>query len=402
MFLLALPDIDNSAGRSLTTLDLERFTNDGSPSGYTFQQSSSIPTTAWYGLPEYPLPIVQGRRTWHLGDTSLLADLGIHPSEECPVHPDCLSRTAVHMRWNGFPWKHIKVAPTSSPRVVLATPAAKFALKLHYPKKLGRFARPLLGEQLRFGVEISSHVCSFDLKYSDFLPELFAAEYEIEGHGQFKDENSFGLLLRQASTATKEPLVWVVPCFSLLARKNIGLLHRPLVEDVAKWFETSPAVFFSEHFIPTLCQSIAEIVTCAGVWPEITAQNFFFALTRDGRPKIIWRDFQGFFVDHGLLASNGYAGPLVDFAYHAIHFDQPQWRSYLVDDIFNHHIVRPILRLLVSDRNRKLIENSLMQSIRCTGLSRLLPDVAVAMEKRIPRKGERLLLVSSPKPSWRP
>lgn len=402
MFLLELPDIDNSAGRSITTLDLERFTNDGSPSGYTFKQSSSIPTTAWHGLPDYPLPIVQGERSWHLGDASLLAALGIHPSEECPVHPDCLSRTAVHMRWNGSPWRHIRVAPTSSPRVVIEAPAARVVLKLHYPNKLGRFARPLLGEQLRFGVEVSSHVCHLKLNYSEFLPELFAAEYEVEGYGKFENENRFGFLLRQASIATDEDLIWAVPCFSLLARRNVGLLRRPLVEDIARWFETSPAAFFSEYFIPTLCKSVAEIVNCAGVWPEITAQNFFFALTMDKQLKIIWRDFQGFFVDHGLLALNGYSGPLFDFTYHAIHVDQTQWRSYLVDDVFHHHIVRPILRLFGSDRDRKLIENSLRRNMQSTGLFRLLPDVAVAMEKRMPRTGERLSLVSSPKPTWRP
>lgn len=401
MFLLELPDIDNSSGRRLTTLDLERFTNDGSPSGYTFKHSSSIVTTAWRGLPDYPLPIVHGKQTWQLGNRSLLPTLGIHPSEECPVHPDCLFRTSSHMKWNGSAWRNISVVPTSSPRVVLALPHAAISLKLHYPSKLGRFARPLLGEQLRFGVEISSHVCSLNLEFSDFLPELFAAEYKIEGSGQFENVSDFGILLRQASPANDVELSWVVPCFSLLARKNFGLLRRPLVADVAEWLGTSPAVFFSEYFIPTLCRSIAEIVTTAGVWPELTAQNFFFAVSKDGKPKIIWRDFQGFFVDHKLLNLSHYSGRLADFKYHAIYVDHPEWRSYLVDDVFHHHIVKPMLRMFRSKQDHEAIERSLHRNFQSTGLFKLLPEVAFAMNKNLPKPGVRLSLMPSPKPSWR-
>lgn len=402
MFALVIPSIDNYAERRLTVFDLERFTNDGSPSGHTFANASSAPTTAWHGLPDFPLPILRGIQRWEYGNSSSLAAVGLKSKTQCPVHPDCIHLTGHQMLPKDESWLHLRVMPTSSPRVVVALPQRRFAIKLHYPKKLGRFDRPLLGEQLRFGVAVSQHVTGRHFKSSAFLPELYAAEYSIAVLGANAGEQSYGFLIRDLQPTGCSALDWAVPAFSLLAERNIGLLRRPLLEDVVEWVGTTTKInFICDCFLPALCDSITELVLQAGVWPEITAQNFFFAKTNDGEFKIVWRDFQGFFVDHLILHAGGYCGPLLQYGYHSIPQGGTQWRSYLLDDVFDHHVIYPILRLFRRPGDRKKIISVVRDEIATSGLSDLLPDNAFVMKKRPPKKGERLELSTSQKPIWR-
>ena len=403
MFALEIPFTDNHAERLLTLFELERFTNDGSPSGHTFLKSSSTPTTAWHGLPDFPLPILRGIQRREYGDSSSLASIGLESGTECPVHPDCIHLTGHQMLPNNEYWRQLRVAPTSSPRVVVALPERRFALKLHYPRILGRFDRPLLGEQLQFGVDVSQHFVAQDFVNSEFFPEIYTAEYSISMFGANASEQSYGFLIRDLQPISLSEIEWAVPAFSILAQRNLGLLRRPLLEDIVKWVGVKTKLgFICDCFLPTLCDSISELVVVAGVWPEITAQNFYFSKTKNGLFKIIWRDFQGCFVDLELLNTSGYCGPLINYSYHSIAPGGIQWRSYLFDDVFGHHLISPILRIFSHQSDRIAIIKVLQERIKNSGLVDLLPVNAYAMKKRAPRKNERLELYSLPKPIWRP
>jgi hypothetical protein len=401
MFVLALPAIDNYAERSLTVFDLERFTNDGSPSGHTFTNSSSVATTAWHGLPDFPLPILRAVQIEEYGNSSL-SSMGFEMKSECPVHPDCIHLTGHQMLSSSESWRRLLVAPTSSPRVVMVLPERRFALKLHYPKKLGRFDRPLLGEQLKIGVDISGHLTSHNFKFSEFFPEIYAAEYAISPVGTNTSEQRYGFLLRDLQPTNFSKLEWAVPAFSLLAQNNLGLLRQPLIYDLVRWTGLKNKLdFICECFLPVLCRSISELVLLAGIWPEVTSQNFFLGKNKNGSFKIFWRDFQGCFVDQAILTNSGYSGALLKYKYHAISPGQEQWRSYLIDDVFNHHIISPILKLFNVDSDREKIISVLKALIVSTGLNALLPGTSYTMQKRSPRRGERIELTSLQKPIWR-
>lgn len=404
MFSLVIPSIAKCGQRPVTTLDLERYVNDGSPSGYTFQDASSTPTTAWSGLPSFQLPLVAAEIVRECGEPQELGGLEKSLRAFCPVHPDVLPLTGYNIILDPIAWKHVNVVPTSSPRVVLAAPNWHFALKLNYPRCLGRFPRQLTWEQAETSVGVSTYARTVEFEHTVLLAEPYAVQYRLRPALSRIGSSEHVVIVRDCKLGAEERIVWAIPGFAMLARERLGFLENPLVFEVAEPLGIRPAALLGEGFVATFFRSVDELVVKAGIWPECTAQNCFFAMRESGKPCIIWRDCQGFFRDAELLAEFGKKDVIDLSNYHLLAGrDAPMWRSYLFDDLISRHIVDPCLKLFETDGERRKMER-LITSVGRRSLvatSSILPKESYGMCAKKPKPNERLGLHSMQKPFWR-
>ena len=156
-------------------------------------------------------------------------------------------------------------------------------------------------------------------------------------------------------------------------------------------------------FLIPLVRAIDELAFAFGVWPELTAQNFFLVFRGD-ETLVLWRDFQGFFRDANLMATLGLADPAPDFSYHSIVDEKPKpWRSYLFDSLLERHVVGPILAHVRDARERREIVDALRGEVSKTLISRegLLPELSFDFPAVVPKMGQRLALRETSRPTWR-
>lgn len=336
---------------SIYDLDItyyERFINDGSPTGQTFNSSSSAPTSPLHCPGKFLLPFLEideiemsSVGPWD----EILDPLGC-AEHLLPIHPDIIPMLKSAMK-RQLVWhpKHIQHAvPTASPRTVtinldhIDTPVH---LKLDYPKTLGRYSNTLSGEKLHSGMIISSYL---DSKISDiqfgFLPEVAVAEAPI-----YVDGAVGGALIRLHEVRGIPRLLskdsQLIPAFSLFGRDKLNPESLPLIVSLCKNSDT-----LVNNFIKPVLLSYWKLSIEHGLIPEAHSQNFLFLFNRDlQRPVVVWRDFQGFLRDELLISEELLTSLLGD--YHLLRASDKEsaasMRSFRYDWILGEYYLKPLI-----------------------------------------------------------
>lgn len=163
---------------------LERFRNDGSPTGFTWKKSSSVATcprksARWFALPLLPFAARDVRCYGEIPSIFQTGDRVLYP-----LHPDCVQLLSLssHKKLIHSSPSPLLVSPTASPRTVLIkeTTWRGFA-KLDYPFVLGRFPRALYGPKLVHGLEISNYLVRIRASEAGIchFPEVGALEVQM-------------------------------------------------------------------------------------------------------------------------------------------------------------------------------------------------------------------------------
>ncbi|MBI5275982.1 MAG: hypothetical protein HY854_05925 [Burkholderiales bacterium] len=349
---------------------LERFRNDGSPTGLTWSNSSSAATCPRKAPAVFALPLLEIPQS----DCDVLGEIPLlfrnDDNLRVPIHPDVvhlLSRSH-HASLATTRLQPLLVAPTASPRTVLVNEASWIGfVKLDYPLVLGRFSRELWGVKLRQGLGVSElllqrRAYEFGLYH---LPETGVIEYSADSG-------------RRAGVLFREPLAigasyeMLIPFFALFSEDYLTPDDRtPLVVTLANRYGGPDWIL--RHVVLPLVASFWGFVGEFGLWPEPHAQNVLLGLTADGSTCIVWRDCQGFRFDRHLTSSDppvlgmkSIEGP-----------DAAEQRSLIYDWTLGRYLLDPLI---------SAVETSFLGE-----RERLIRQIVEATRRNLGRMGKPLL-----------
>lgn len=290
---------------------LERYVNDGSPSGYTLHDQMS-PKTNPLGLEPFfhPLRIKPvGCRT----ETHLSSLFSCPPELLIPLaHPDAASELASHGVATELA-RDIRVVPTSSGRTCrLLDDERGYFIKLHYPGLLGRIDRAMPRHKSLAGIEVSDEVAA---AISDGnLPTKLAIMPEVACVVTCPDASpthTFGHVVRRSAAYPDTPPSARIPLFALWAIDRLAPLDAPLLEQI---FESSPDLGrqLVEDTIVTLIDFFFCLWSSTGLLYEVNAQNTLIEIDDTLRLKrVVIRDFNSTEKD---LAQRNKLGRTSNFA----------------------------------------------------------------------------------------
>jgi hypothetical protein len=327
---------------------LERYVNDGSPSGYSFAHSVSRPYHPLYGHPTFDLPIFliprnrvikEGRYEdlpcW--GGTTDGSRLPI------PVHPDLLGDVSLPVEFSGAPDLMIPVTPTASARTVLTnwrTATQPLFIKLHYPRKIGRFNRGIPLFKWLASIESArltrEYLHRFGSGFGVF--DEFAGAY-IESD---RVDNGVGTIFRSLPNVLPDSTL--IPAFALFSYDRQRPRDPTLLAQIISEFNYGIEDVI-EQFVSPLVYSYVHLCTSGGLIPECNAQNLVFQVTTRGNVKRIFlRDMEDMWKDLTVMAALGLGSQYVE--YHTIQEgvdrDYYRRRSFMFDFKLSEYVLLPM------------------------------------------------------------
>jgi len=332
-----------------TYLHLERYWNDGSPSG--FDATVGAPYSPFSDSPSFSLPVhaVDRLQCIQVGDIPYIwaqeiLDAGKIP---IPLHPDVQQEIIERYdRLDGQVHIHLEVVPLANARTVFPrcendTP---HFVKLHYPHIIGRFTRDLYLFKWLSGLENSRELFSIQKRF----PSCFG--FLHESSGTFVEGTTgnpgFGILYREFTPRPRRNHHLMVPAFSLFARRALRKDTRPLLIQLLEK-QTSPFEAFLRDFIHPILISYTFLVCECGLIPECNAQNILFELDlSSGDTRFILRDLTDVFKDLSLRRELGLHDTFC--TYKSIDKKQSkdffQRRSFAYDFKLGSYLLRPLAK----------------------------------------------------------
>ena len=284
---------------------LERWVNQGSPSGYTGIHGVSNRYRPDNPALSFKLGLYSACSPARISTETTMDDAPLPQASQAllrhlPVHPD-VALFPENSAWLAMLEKvaEIDVVPSSSARTVtvLDCDESGVGLKLHYNRIIGRFNRTLPYRKLRASLDVDSMLDLLSAHFPRelaYLREPFAL-WTVDGDGK---EIGGGALIRvmrpyphSASKAT------LVPIFSLWSSDREAPHHPALLVQWLGEFEAPGEALF-EYLLAPLLQGYAFLAWRNGLIPECNAQNVLLELNDELRsPRIVHRDLQGFYKD---------------------------------------------------------------------------------------------------------
>lgn len=278
---------------------LERYVNDGSPSGFSFENTPAPGFRPFDEIPQFQLPIFGcdevGAINVGTGSTLLMGEL--------PVHPDMAK--LFHGVASISPRRELSAVATSSGRTLSIFADGKtFFVKVAYQGLLGRVTRKMTKAHVLSAIEISA---SYEVAIREGrLPATFNIYREHSGL-YFPDGSAlhdWGYVERGSSPFPLQDLI-EVPAFSLFA--NLGGRVPTLLSALLDRVHVLRSVdgFFA-HFAKPLLDLYFSSVVSLGLQPEAHAQNVIFLLNQEYLPVgTALRDMESVDKDIPLLDALG-------------------------------------------------------------------------------------------------
>jgi hypothetical protein len=346
----------NEEERFQLYLYLERYINDGSPSGFDL------------GLPDkyspfnkkrfVEIPLVSEDWTKHLqigtipsffNTTAETIPFLIHPmlEEELQEFKELVAKS------NG----KIEAEPTASGRTLLLTDEQKnkWFIKLHFPLKLGRFNRELNLFRWLSILERSRELFSSQSSFPNSLGFLY------DSGGTFYQNKdailNFGTVFREAAP---RPLVkkraLLIPSFSLFALERKDERKQSVLADFLQEVKTDEEQFLG-LFVYPLVDAFIFLTNKLGMIPEFNAQNLLYEYDIDkNSTRVIIRDIGDCFIDFIVrerenLHTNFCSYKTLDPSKHTDIYER---RSFAFDFKLSNYILLPLIQEYCKTTNSNL------------------------------------------------
>jgi len=344
-----LQELIDAPNKSLRYLD--RYVNDGSPSGFTEIMRSSFRTDPFSYNKDFFLYVINAGK-------SDIEIYGEHPinlpvsRDEFLIHPDMVGHNDLH----GLQLKHFKgfsVTPTSSSRTVQINDE-KFNdyIKLHYDGVLGRVNRKLSKYKAISGVEISNILTNaiqksiFDTSIGIYR-EKFAKIYRTPRE---KNENNYwGMIWREGEPINNigSKFTYIIPLFSFWSKDRRALDDESLGVQLHKvWGGASANMMLNSLMIP-LIDAFFEPLIKLGLQNEYNSQNILIGLDENLNPDtIIFRDLMGVEKDIDLRNQLGLYNEFDSHQYKVISSldtDYAVRHSFAFDCKVCHYVIKPLI-----------------------------------------------------------
>lgn len=269
---------------------MERYVNDGSPSGFDRIHTSSIKTSPRGTQSFFNLPIIQFDETIKFinvgSNVGLLKDRCIfcHPDN---LDLDILKDIKEHWKITGY----VTVAPTASARTVKLLNSNYF-IKLDYIGYLGRIRRNLDYSHILSAHEVTRDICNGILsgKYN----EKFGVLKENKGcvaYIPLKDGGyyEFGCLIRESSPFSKQldENLYLIPAFSLFGRDYFSPDDERIIVQLYRLSDKNINDFALNDILYPIIDCYFDTLVNHGLAMESHAQNTLIAINTDFEIKLI-------------------------------------------------------------------------------------------------------------------
>ncbi len=353
---------------------LERYVNDGSPSGFstihtTQRKTSPFEITQWFHplvcfappenfrdfgyIPTLLFPELYGSQNWII------------------VHPDMKGNP--FFRNPAFELKELdalKVVPTASGRTVqIINRKEEDYVKLHYDGILGRITRELPFEKAISGPEISSIIikaidsCELDPMLS-ILPET-GARILINS---LQNDSQWGMVWRQSIPygLNTSKYHFFFPSFAFFSSDQFKTHQKPLLIQVINHFGYDPISYLLDVIIFPLIKSYFSLIQKLGLQAELNSQNLLLGFNKTfSECHFIIRDLESVDKDITLMDSIGKWQHFASYPYKCIEKKQYNYaikHSFMYDFKLGESILQPLINALVL--HFKVEENYLREKIK--------------------------------------
>lgn len=328
---------------------MERYVNQGSPSGFTDKYTTSASTRP-YGLRKrFWLP------TYEIDTASInLDEVGQRSDDHggligFPVHPDMRRKfeNQIPSHENG----RIRVMPTSSARTVLVDPPhGRFFIKLAYLGLIGRIERPLDSSRALSSVEVSrrleAEIVAGNLTGTGIYRELFGQTLKtVESRAAGK----WGYVLRESRPfphPTFEPII--VPAFSLFSRDRTSINDPTILEQILISSYMTPEDYLLEHLILPMLKTYFTVLLTTGMQIEAHSQNILFLFDSFGRTDaVVVRDMESIDKDLDLMKALGLPDPFKSRDYKCLQrsaYNYQILHSFMYDFKLGEYLIAPLIR----------------------------------------------------------
>lgn len=344
---------------------MERYINDGSPSGFTFINNTSLETNPLSDKQSFNLYRVYFPYEWgiKIGNfPECLNDSSEKNMDSMLIHPDCVS----HLTEYKLQETDIRVIPTSSSRTVRMVDY-DYYLKLNYFGILGRIKRNLTNRHALASYEISEILNQLltSKKYDKlcFLPEssaklMFNSCKNIDAGIVVRDCKQVG---RRA-----EMIKCKMPAFSLFSKDRKSPEDKPLLIQLIKMHGVDPVEYILQEIIYPIIKYYFNLIVDEGFESEWHAQNLLLGF--DSRMKIqsfIMRDLESIDIDEEMRHKAGKKERLSSYRYKHLSKDQYNYRikhSFMYDFKLCKYLIEPIIVCVCEEYN--LDKSKVIEKVR--------------------------------------
>jgi len=347
-------------------LYLERYVNDGSPSGFSAKFTTSEKTSPFSQNESFHLCSIE------LPNTIKILNFGNEPDFfkkwQMLVHPDMIENPLFSI-CTKIDHMSAVVAPTASGRTVKMLDGEGWFLKLNYMGLIGRIDRQLGADQACSAIEVSREIEKAIVenrlpKFFSFFRELFGRVVKMPCNGSLYD---WGIVLREpfpySATSYKGLLI---PGFSLFSKdRNVPSQETVLIQ-LASAQNKKIEDFLFEDIIAPIYDCYFGLLTSCGLQLEAQAQNILLMVDSDFRVvSIVARDAESIDKDISLMSDLGISNNYTTSGYKCLYRGQYNYQimhSFMFDFKLGEYLISPIIQ--EAARHFKIIVSDLQQRIR--------------------------------------
>lgn len=338
---------------------IERFVNDGSPSGYSVINSTSDQTSPFNLNPWFtPYVCISTKNNFTTyGEIPNLEILNISPNNDwILVHPDMHENSFFkNSEFELLRCETLKVSPTSSGRTIqIINQKKRDYIKLHYDGTLGRVHRGLPFKKAISGPELSKYIIqNLDNKIIDDRISLFPETgAKIIVNNNLDKHNEWGMTWRCGLPYTKEKddIEFLLPVYSLFSYDRLASYEPKLLEQLINFSKSDPTEYILEQIIFQIIDCYFELITKIGIQPEWNAQNLLIGFNKNLAPiKFVMRDIESIDKDLTMMKQLGIDKSFESYPHKCIFEGQYNYQikhSFMFDYKLGDYIIDPILMFL--------------------------------------------------------
>lgn len=312
---------------------MERYVNNGSPSGFSEKYTTSLQTRAT-GPNEH----------FYLCSIEVPSEITIHNFGSQPrffenwemlVHPDMIDEPLFSKCLN-VNKQAAMVAPTASSRTVIMLDTEGWFLKLNYKGLIGRFERQIGRKQALSAIEVS-RVISRAIENKTlpksfyFMREVFSRVLSLPDDASFYE---WGIVLREPGPfPANDQIEVLIPAFSLFSEDARSPSDPPILVQLIQNQTKRAADFLFEDVISPIYEAYFGLLLRCGLQLEGHAQNCLFAVDKDFKMLgFVAKDSES--IDKDLS--------LINELKLEIEFDSLDWKC-LSEDQYNYQIMHSFM-----------------------------------------------------------
>jgi hypothetical protein len=357
----------------------ERFVNDGSPSGFSFKNTTSEWTSPIGPVRTFSPLILRGA-VEDFRDFGTLNTDDLEPSyrqrDWIFVHPDmrvALEKELVEVEADPF----YAASPTSSGRTVrLINHPKKDYVKLSYAGILGRIDRALPVIKAIAGPETS--IILKDAANRGLLPASLGFHEEPLARIWRPGDSAWSMVWRSGVPTFCDARKYLacVPIFSLFSKDRLNPQDPSLLSQLIEVSGTDPATYLLENLIAPILEAYFFLIAELGLQPEWNSQNLMVLLGENLEVLgISMRDLESVDKDLTIMESLGLPAVFESFPYKCIANSQYNYQikhSFMFDFKLGACVFEPLLEVLVDKSRRAGVVVEIRRLVSL--LSRTLPE----------------------------